>query len=703
MKVTMSMPLKLRIVRKIFKWVFISYFFMPSAGWSIDFLPLVVFDNGEVHLDPAFLAILPELQAATALSYNLCRLRKYQYPTSTCTEFENDHFPQHVSSTPGSDPASLLPFPREYPGRTYRLLSGRSGGLQSAGALSGWSDIPGVVIYNPTNHNIIISLRGTNQIADWLTNILALGISGSTVGLNAVPGSIHRGMAVKAQSYFAQLQQILTTLLEGMDPETRATVRIYLVGHSLGAGLAMITSAQLIAFFQMNPALLGYEEGVEFHNPTQNRIGVYGVSAPRIAIGEMTAHQLAALIGPHNVVRHNNQHDLVPVLLPRFFFRSIGHLALQTYQACPGNPSSRSTLVVHALRDGVRGIGQGISRIGRIIEDGADTAGSFCIIAMEDGVVAAGQRIRRPSFADLQQVAPVLLHLISTPVGLVINFARGAIAPVGRFIRATHFASSGYDHALLDPNLPRLLTDGAAHQLRRGTLSHSANPLTFDEPVFFSITADGTQTFQHATVLGDGACGYSALTHAAAAAGITLTIATRQNFIDAMQAFHHNTFIGAPAGLAHAVELASAAHGSFEGWIAALNGGLWMGQDELNIMALVNGIGITVYIYNQDGQLIPHPHMLGGLNPGAPAQINIVFVQHDENGMIVYHGDPTNLAGLMHFDPLIPIAAPVLATTQPRHGIHAQLMQAAAFSYARLLATLFALSNSLRFTRHSMN
>lgn len=671
------------------KLILLGSFLISSVSWGVTFSPLVTIVNGEVQIDPVFLAMLEEIQAASALPYNIHKKRKHHFSTSTPQEFATDHCPRFLCPGPDTDPAELLPFPRVYPGRVYSLLMGRSGAW-SVGATKGWPDLPGVVIYNPADHSIIISLRGTVHIRDWLTNLFAVGISGSSVGLDAVHGSVHRGMGVRALSYLEQLQQILMGTLEGLDMETRGSVRIYVVGHSLGGGLAMLTGAQLAAFFQLHPTLLGYEESVEFHNPTHNRIGIYGISVPRVVIGDAAAEQMSALVGPNNIIRRNHANDFVTVAYPRLFFRSLGFLALDSHRACADSPT-RSTLAIHAVRDGIGGIGRGLRHLGVMIEDGAEAVGDFCVVFMEEGREAAMGRVRRFSFADLRQAAPALLHLVNTPFAMVFNFGSGLVRPLATFVRDAHFARGGYSHANLEGDLHTLLADGAAHQLRRGRAPvtvMSVGPFNFDDAVFYSTTSDGSQTFQHATVAGDGACGYSAFTQAAQAAGLTLTTGTRQGLIETLMAFQQNGFTDAPVGLEHAVGLAIATHGSFEAWIAALDGGLWMGQNEMNIMAIINGIGIHVYVYDQHGHLVSHPHMIGGLNSTAPHHINLVFVQHTDEGQTVYHGnpdDPTHLASLMHFDPLIPIASPGAAVTPS--PTYSQMMQA---TLSRFIAALFA-------------
>lgn len=700
-------------LRKLLAFCLFSQVFFSSVLFAMPtFHPLTTADKDGVitAIDAQFLAVLEQLQVAMRLPYDISRVYKRlpRHPEQDkFAVFERDHFPRIIA--PEADealPVAGTPqFGPKYPGRVYTLLKGRTGAMRRGdGFLSGQEDVPGVVIYNPETKEIIVTFRGTNVLGDWNTNIAADAVSASDpslLGLRSVRGFVHRGMALKASSYQRQLLETLRLILTSLNSEQRAQVRFYFVGHSLGAALAFLSAAVAAEFLQEHSDLLGFDEGEQFNNPIHNRILAYGVSVPRFVIGDDSVEQFHALLGLSNILRHNACGDPVTVAFPRRLgFRSLGRLAYQTDVGSV--PTSTRALVLDVCAGGVRGVATSVRALADTMNGLADMARSFCLpLAERDRDLALNPRPGLSRGACMRALpALALLGMRRIPVaaalGCVYSVGRGVLTPMVSAVKGSHFAPSGtgFDPRLLDADVAGLLDAGTRHCRSRGRLiasAGSARPaMESDAPFIVSVSADGSQTFEHHMVDSDGHCGYSALQVAAQASAVPLAVGTRQALIESVTRYQLNSFEGAPVGLAEAVELAihGGGFGSFEQWVAALDSGLWMGQGELNVSALLNSVAIHVHIYDQNGQVVLHPHMADGFNTGAAHHLNIIFVAHDEHGHTVFHGDPSTAAGLMHFDALLPLQTQV-PVALAHHSTVARVLEAFMRGERRIQASVF--------------
>ncbi len=128
-------------------------------------------------------------------------------------------------------------------------------------------------------HNLVLSLRGTDQVIDWVTN--------STVShVKAYGGYVHRGFAETLDAVWPEI----LTRVEGLLDQGQT---VWVTGHSLGGALATLASARLM------------DEGIEPYITC-----TFG--APRCFDPRAASHYLPRLY------RFVNKGDLVPSMPPAF-------------------------------------------------------------------------------------------------------------------------------------------------------------------------------------------------------------------------------------------------------------------------------------------------------------------------------------------------------------------------------------------------
>lgn len=159
------------------------------------------------------------------------------------------------------------------------LLSSRTGATFKSSSGFGY-------IQESTKENrLLITLRGTATLADWLTNL--------NVGMQVGPWGhpVHAG-------FLEAFKPIRQTLTDYLKQRGRAPGSIHCVGHSLGGALATLTAAHLASL--RVPVVL------------------YSFGAPRVGTAKFAA-EITAKVGVHNILRVSHIADVVP-MVPIFPF-----------------------------------------------------------------------------------------------------------------------------------------------------------------------------------------------------------------------------------------------------------------------------------------------------------------------------------------------------------------------------------------------
>jgi triacylglycerol lipase len=160
-------------------------------------------------------------------------------------------------------------------------------------------------------------LRGTNYLADWLTN-LNITVSRSTSGQ-----PVHDGF----NAAFKSMQPKLTEFMNAL-PKTKP-VTIHCVGHSLGGALATVCAEWVVNSYGMHPYLY------TFGSP---RVGMVGF-----------ADTCTKRVGNSNIFRAYHKTDIVP-FIPVWPFIHTPYRSQDYYIPSPGNyPSAEYHSMVHYI------------------------------------------------------------------------------------------------------------------------------------------------------------------------------------------------------------------------------------------------------------------------------------------------------------------------------------------------------------------
>lgn len=128
-------------------------------------------------------------------------------------------------------------------------------------------------------HNLVVALRGTDQVIDWVTNT-------SVSHVKAYGGYAHRGFSDSLNEVWQEIKARVEALLDNGQT-------VWVTGHSLGGALATLTAARLA------------EAGIEPHITCT--FGAPRCFDPRAASGYLP-----------RLYRFVNKGDLVPTVPPAF-------------------------------------------------------------------------------------------------------------------------------------------------------------------------------------------------------------------------------------------------------------------------------------------------------------------------------------------------------------------------------------------------
>ena len=157
--------------------------------------------------------------------------------------------------------AMSLPPSQIVPPMGYQWVRQLMAGSASATALSSADQRPalamlkespvwGIAAYSPLTHGVILSIRGTESLFEWLEDLDALAVPwqwGGSAGL------VHAGF----QYAYAHVREDALSLLQSCGQVSSLT----LIGHSLGAAMAQMLGLDVAQHggFSVTPTVLTYE------------------------------------------------------------------------------------------------------------------------------------------------------------------------------------------------------------------------------------------------------------------------------------------------------------------------------------------------------------------------------------------------------------------------------------------------------------
>lgn len=125
----------------------------------------------------------------------------------------------------------------DYMGRTY---SQEATGFKPVYEFDGKDETKGFLGYNDADRNIFLVYRGSQDIANWATNLKAMLIS-CPDSWNLDSCKVHKGFLLAMQDVMDGILSQLTTLMSKYP-----TYKVIVTGHSLGAALATVTATELV-------------------------------------------------------------------------------------------------------------------------------------------------------------------------------------------------------------------------------------------------------------------------------------------------------------------------------------------------------------------------------------------------------------------------------------------------------------------------
>jgi hypothetical protein len=200
-------------------------------------------------------------------------------------------------------------------------------------------DYPGFVAYKTdfyANDDIIwlvVVLRGSQGEdfqplngmlgSSWITNYSA-GAADIPTDFLPFKGKMHSGYLNKMMACRISMNNSINEALSQIGEDNFHRVRFIITGHSQGGGLAQVALAMIIKNFS-------YIYGdSEFDNNKTPRFFGYFMSSPCILCGKKTTAAYKETIGEDNMIRHESNGDIVPMLCLSGY-HALGILAIDPF------------------------------------------------------------------------------------------------------------------------------------------------------------------------------------------------------------------------------------------------------------------------------------------------------------------------------------------------------------------------------------
>lgn len=194
-------------------------------------------------------------------------------------------------------------------GWELKAFEGKSGYKRALGNPGdSWvDDDRGFVAFHRASNTIAVTYHGSRDGSDWEANFDGRQVKASTTGLT-LPGDVkvHRGFANIVESCKDNVARLVKEFHDSIEESKKKKAQIFVTGHSLGAALATLSTAELV--HNLGPQLFG--EG--FSNTESNNFKGFYVSAPK-AFGQTGVEMVSDLVGHDNMMRQNVHGDPVPV------------------------------------------------------------------------------------------------------------------------------------------------------------------------------------------------------------------------------------------------------------------------------------------------------------------------------------------------------------------------------------------------------
>jgi|GEM_PF-2750687 len=194
-------------------------------------------------------------------------------------------------------------------GWELKAFEGKSGYKRALGNPGdSWvDDDRGFVAFHRATNTITVIYHGSRDGSDWEANFDGRQVHASTTGLN-LPGDVkvHRGFANIVESCKDNVARLISEFHASIEESKKMQTQILLIGHSLGAALATLSTAELV--YNLGLQLFGKD----FNNVKSNNFKGFYLSAPK-AFGKAGVDMANEIVGHDNMMRQNVHGDPVPV------------------------------------------------------------------------------------------------------------------------------------------------------------------------------------------------------------------------------------------------------------------------------------------------------------------------------------------------------------------------------------------------------
>ncbi|KAL4435114.1 hypothetical protein ABPG74_003607 [Tetrahymena malaccensis] len=161
--------------------------------------------------------------------------------------------------------------------------------------------------YNPVQNQIVIAIRGTDNLNNWITNLKAFPVDFPS----CVECQIHMGFRDHAQSVQEDINLCVKSILKQY-----INAKIVITGHSLGGAIATLVSIEVLKYLK-----------------TKDQVSVYTFGAPKIGNQNFVDYLNQQIPNSYRIV---NYYDAVPHLP----FKQILDFKHHGYEIWMTNPDS---------------------------------------------------------------------------------------------------------------------------------------------------------------------------------------------------------------------------------------------------------------------------------------------------------------------------------------------------------------------------